>query len=117
MLEDARGFAKWWVEQVGALARDGMTPHYIELMNEPDSMGHWSTGIAPATYNSVVKGFRDALRIAYQNRPHLFARRIELPELLSQRVIEVDERMSAEGEALRPVDLDAAKRELKEVYD
>ena len=61
VLEDVRGFAKWWVEQVGALARDGMTPHYIELMNEPDSMGHWSTGIGPATYNSLVKRVRDAL--------------------------------------------------------
>ena len=28
----------------------------------------------------ITKGFRDALRIGYQNRPHLFARHIVLPE-------------------------------------
>src|ERR1043165_4991758 len=39
----------------------------------------------------ITKGFRDALRIAYQNRPHIFARRIELPELLHERVVEGDE--------------------------
>jgi 5-oxoprolinase (ATP-hydrolysing) len=40
----------------------------------------------------VTQGFGDALRIAYQNRPKLFVRRIELPTLLYERVIEVDER-------------------------
>ena len=35
----------------------------------------------------ITKGFRDALRIGYQNRPHLFARHIVLPELLYERVI------------------------------
>lgn len=40
----------------------------------------------------ITRGFRDALRIAYQNRPRIFAREIVLPELLYDRVIEVDER-------------------------
>ena len=43
----------------------------------------------------VTRGFRDALRIAYQNRPRLFDRHIVLPELLYSRVIEVDERLGA----------------------
>jgi 5-oxoprolinase (ATP-hydrolysing) len=60
----------------------------------------------------VTKGFRDALRIAYQNRPHIFARHIVLPELLHERVIEVDERILADGTVLRPPDLDALAREL-----
>ena len=38
----------------------------------------------------ITKGFGDALRIGYQNRPHLFARHILLPELLYDRVIEVE---------------------------
>jgi 5-oxoprolinase (ATP-hydrolysing) len=33
----------------------------------------------------TTRGFRDALRIAYQNRPRLFDRRIVLPELLYSR--------------------------------
>src|SRR4051795_4939652 len=55
----------------------------------------------------ITKGFADALRIAYQNRPKLFVRHIVLPELLYERVVEIDERMTAEGEMLRAVDLGA----------
>lgn len=51
----------------------------------------------------TTQGFRDGLRIGYQNRPNIFARHIELPEMLYERVIEVDERYSAEGEELRPL--------------
>lgn len=65
----------------------------------------------------VTRGFRDALRIAYQNRPHIFARRIELPELLHERVVEVDERIAADGTVLRTPDLDALVGPLQEAYD
>jgi 5-oxoprolinase (ATP-hydrolysing) len=65
----------------------------------------------------VTRGFRDALRIAYQNRPHIFARRIELPELLYERVVEVDERIAADGTVLRAPDLDALSGPLREAYD
>ncbi len=60
----------------------------------------------------VTKGFRDALRIAYQNRPKIFAREIKLPELLYADAVEVDERVTAEGEVLTPLDLAAARRDL-----
>ena len=60
----------------------------------------------------ITKGFRDALRIAYQNRPKIFARQIKLPELLYAEAIEVDERITAEGEVLTPLDLAAARRDL-----
>jgi 5-oxoprolinase (ATP-hydrolysing) len=43
----------------------------------------------------TTRGFRDALRIAYQNRPRLFDRHIVLPELLYERVVEADERIGA----------------------
>jgi 5-oxoprolinase (ATP-hydrolysing) len=56
----------------------------------------------------ITRGFADALRIGYQNRPKLFVRRIELPSLLYERVIEVDERMGAHGDVVRPLDVDAA---------
>jgi 5-oxoprolinase (ATP-hydrolysing) len=45
----------------------------------------------------TTRGFRDALRIAYQNRPRLFDRHIVLPELLYSRVIEAEERVGAQG--------------------
>ncbi len=60
----------------------------------------------------ITRGFGDALRIGYQNRPKLFVRRIELPTLLYERVIEVDERIGARGDPVRPLDLAAARREL-----
>ncbi|MFG2556402.1 hydantoinase B/oxoprolinase family protein [Streptomyces sp. NPDC048581] len=65
----------------------------------------------------ITRGFRDALRIAYQNRPRIFARRIELPELLYERVVEVDERITAGGTVLHAPDLDALAAPLQEAYD
>ena len=64
----------------------------------------------------ITKGFRDALRIGYQNRPHLFARHIVLPELLYERVIEVDERLSADGNVLIGIDLDGARDALEAAH-
>ncbi|BFO19769.1 hypothetical protein SHKM778_61570 [Streptomyces sp. KM77-8] len=64
----------------------------------------------------ITRGFRDALRIAYQNRPHIFARRIDLPELLHERVVEVDERVAADGTVLRAPDLDALTGPLRQAY-
>ncbi|KAB8161959.1 5-oxoprolinase [Streptomyces sp. 3MP-14] len=52
----------------------------------------------------TTAGFRDALRIAYQNRPRLFDRHIQLPEALYDRVIEVPERVGADGTVVRPLE-------------
>ncbi|HYV89252.1 MAG TPA: hydantoinase/oxoprolinase family protein, partial [Candidatus Polarisedimenticolia bacterium] len=64
----------------------------------------------------TTRGFADQLRIAYQNRPDIFARRIVLPELLYESVLEVAERVTAEGEVLTAVDLTAARTGLNEAY-
>src|SRR3977135_3626 len=55
----------------------------------------------------TTKGFRDALRVGYQNRPKIFARHIIKPEMLFERVIEVDERVRADGTVEKAPDLDA----------
>ncbi len=65
----------------------------------------------------ITKGFRDALRIGYQNRPDLFARQIILPEMLYERVIEVAERYSPQGEELIDVNIDAIAPALQAAYD
>lgn len=65
----------------------------------------------------ITKGFGDALRIGYQNRPRIFDRHIELPELLYERVIEVDERVMADGTVLRTPDLDQLAGELRRAHD
>src|SRR5664279_1058575 len=54
----------------------------------------------------ITRGFGDALRIGYQNRPRIFDRQIVVPEPLYERVIEVDERVGADGEVLREPNLD-----------
>jgi 5-oxoprolinase (ATP-hydrolysing) len=52
----------------------------------------------------ITRGFADALRIGYQNRPDIFARRIVLPEMLYEDVVEADERIGADGTIVRPLD-------------
>ncbi|CDG83034.1 hydantoinase B/oxoprolinase family protein [Janthinobacterium agaricidamnosum] len=69
------------------------------------------------TVLAITRGFRDALRIAYQNRPRLFERHIVLPELLYRRVIEIDERIGAHGDVVQPLDQDAARSALQAAYD
>ena len=64
----------------------------------------------------VTRGFRDALRIAYQNRPRLFDRHIVLPELLYSKVIEVDERIGAHGDVVKPLELASARAALEAAY-
>src|SRR6476469_4353895 len=60
----------------------------------------------------TTKGFRDALKIGYQARPKIFARHIIKPEMLYERVVEVDERVHADGTVESEPDLSALRREL-----
>jgi 5-oxoprolinase (ATP-hydrolysing) len=60
----------------------------------------------------ITNGFRDALKIGYQARPKIFARHIVKPDMLYERVAEVDERVRADGTVERAVDLEAARRAL-----
>ncbi len=66
---------------------------------------------------AVTKGFRDGLRIAYQNRPKLFDREIVLPELLYREVIEIDERMAADGTVLQVLDRQSAHALLQSGFE
>ncbi len=65
----------------------------------------------------TTAGFRDALRIAYQNRPRLFDRQIVLPELLYERVIEAQERMGAHGEVVQVLEEEHLRERLWAAYD
>ena len=64
----------------------------------------------------VSKGFADALRIAYQARPQLFALHIKRPEPLYEHVIEIDERIGASGHVLKAINVRAARDALKTAY-
>src|SRR5688572_6913120 len=63
------------------------------------------------------RGFADALRIAYQHRPKLFVRHIELPSMLYEQVVEIDERIGAHGDVIRPLDLAQAETALRGAFD
>ena len=61
----------------------------------------------------ITKGFGDLLRIGYQNRPLLFDLNIQLPELLYDRVVEVSERLDANGKIVKKLDENQVKIALK----
>jgi 5-oxoprolinase (ATP-hydrolysing) len=69
------------------------------------------------TLFAVTKGFRDALVIGYQNRPHLFARRIDKTAPLYKDVIEIDERLDVDGKVVTALDGRAAERSLRQAYE
>ena len=65
----------------------------------------------------TTRGFADALEIGYQNRPDIFARHIVKPQPVYERVEEVDERVSATGHIVRPLDEDAARELLSTLIE
>ncbi len=65
----------------------------------------------------TTRGFGDSLRIGYQNRPRLFDRHIVLPELLYEKVIEVNERLDASGNVLIPIDIHEVQNDLQSAFN
>src|SRR5919106_248674 len=86
-------------------------PHGAAIPAESIAAVHMGTTVATnallertgeRTVLCITRGFGDALRIAYQNRPKIFARQIVLSELLYSKVVEVEERVGARGEVHMP---------------
>ncbi len=69
------------------------------------------------TLLAITEGHADALRIGYQSRPKLFARHIVLPEPLYADVMEVEERVGADGRVLTPLDEVRARVGLQAAFD
>jgi 5-oxoprolinase (ATP-hydrolysing) len=65
----------------------------------------------------TTRGFRDALRIGHQARPDIFALNIQLPELLYSSVVEVDERIRADGKVLQSLDTEKVREQLQALRD
>jgi 5-oxoprolinase (ATP-hydrolysing) len=61
---------------------------------------------------AITRGFADQLRIGYQDRPDIFAMRIDLPDLIYEEVIEIDERIGARGEVLEAPDEERLRGQL-----
>ncbi|MEM8978133.1 MAG: hydantoinase B/oxoprolinase family protein [Pseudomonadota bacterium] len=64
----------------------------------------------------ITRGFKDLLRIGYQNRPDLFVLNIQLPDLLYSDVVEIDERLDAEGTVIEAMDLQKAREAICRAY-
>ena len=75
-----------------------------------------SSGVEHRRCWSSATGFADALRIGYQNRPDIFARRIELPSPLYSRVIEAEERVQADGRVLMALNQVGLRSQLEEAH-
>ena len=69
------------------------------------------------TLLAITRGFGDALRIGYQERPELFVRRIDIPPAVYADVLEITERVSADGDVLDPLDAEAARAGLQAAHD
>ena len=65
----------------------------------------------------ITSGFRDALRIGYQSRPRLFDRHIVLPEMLYEQVVEIEERVAANGDIITPLNTDKVRELLRPFFD
>ncbi len=61
----------------------------------------------------VTRGFSDLLVIGDQTRPDIFALDIQRPDPLHDRVIEIDERLDADGEIQEELDEDAVRTALE----
>ncbi|MBV1872239.1 MAG: 5-oxoprolinase, partial [Gammaproteobacteria bacterium] len=70
-----------------------------------------------ATLLVITKGLGDALRIGYQHRPELFSLKIHLPDMLYTRTLEADERISAQGNVLHPLDEQALLPDLQQAFE
>ncbi|MFZ4381502.1 MAG: hydantoinase/oxoprolinase N-terminal domain-containing protein, partial [Sandarakinorhabdus sp.] len=69
------------------------------------------------TVLAITRGHRDALLIGHQARPQIFALRIEKPVPLYTDVIEIEERVTAEGTVLRALDAAATAAALQASFD
>ena len=61
----------------------------------------------------TTMGFRDLPLIGNQDRPELFATKIERPELLHRLAVEVEERIDADGQVLNSLDTDQTIRDIR----
>ncbi len=69
------------------------------------------------TLLAITAGFKDALAIGYQNRPDLFALEIQRAAPLYSKVIEIEERLSAQGDVVIALNESDARSKLQSVFD
>ncbi|MGD1851090.1 MAG: hydantoinase/oxoprolinase N-terminal domain-containing protein, partial [Cyanophyceae cyanobacterium] len=117
-----QGIREILVEQ-GAIAADEPVP-----LDKIDASKMGTSGATNALLErkgdrvvlAITEGFADALKIGYQNRPDLFALHIQRPEVVYESVVEVPERVNAQGTvtiALTPERLERVRSQLQQAFD
>jgi 5-oxoprolinase (ATP-hydrolysing) len=103
---------------LGLSSQDSLTSEQIEAIKIGTTVGTNALleRKGDRTVLIITKGFKDALRIGYQNRPDIFAREIILPELLYEKVVEIEERIDAQGNELIALNLEKIETDLSQVY-
>jgi 5-oxoprolinase (ATP-hydrolysing) len=66
---------------------------------------------------AITEGFKDALEIGYQARPDTFALQIKKPDILYTQVIEINERVTAQGKVTQTLDIYASENALTQAYN
>ncbi|WP_211460642.1 hydantoinase B/oxoprolinase family protein [Collimonas silvisoli] len=103
---------------LGLKPEDHITPDLVEAvkMGTTVATNALLERKGDSTVLLITKGFRDALRIAYQNRPRLFDRHIVLPELLYEKVVEVAERIGAQGDIIQVINEEQVRNDLQALH-
>ncbi|AQH05396.1 5-oxoprolinase (plasmid) [Burkholderia sp. KK1] len=104
---------------LGLAAGEPITPDRVEMvkMGTTVATNALLERKGEPTALAITEGFRDVLRIAYQNRPRLFDLDIQLPEALYETVVEINERVGAHGDVLKPLNLSSSEAALRQVFD
>lgn len=104
---------------LGLAKNEAVTPDMVEAIKMGTTVGTNALLERKGERIALVttKGFKDQLRIAYQNRPKIFDRNIILPEQLYEKTVEVKERILASGKVIEKIDVDGLKKDLQKIYD
>lgn len=94
------------------LGRDAEIPPVVMRLGTTRGTNALLTRSGAKTALVTTRGFGDILRIGYQNRPKLFELAIRKPEVLFSAVVEIDERIAADGEVLKALDPEAVRVQL-----
>ena len=105
-------------EMLGLSSQDSLISEQIEVIKIGTTVGTNALleRKGDRTVLVITKGFKDALRIGYQNRPDIFAREIILPELLYEKIVEIEERIDAQENELISLNLEKIETDLTQIY-
>ncbi len=102
---------------VSAKEKDGESQPFLIKMGTTVATNALLERKGDPTLLVITEGFADALRIGYQYRPELFSLQIQLPDMLYSSVLEVDERLTADGKILNAIQQEDVKLGLQKAFD